>query len=121
MVAPSSTCRRRRHSVLRSPRNCAGKKRRGSASKPFHPLRGAWWSRPWKPMRGHMVSRWSHLHCSPTSVKPGGRVSAPDAKLTALHREEDKVTNTTLEDIAGRLAAVEERLARLETLLVGLT
>jgi hypothetical protein len=39
----------------------------------------------------------------------------------ALHREEDKVTNTTPEDIAGRLEAMEERLARLETLLVGLT
>jgi len=32
------------------------------------------------------------------------------------------VTNTTMpEDIAGRLEAVEERLARLETLLLGLT
>ena len=39
----------------------------------------------------------------------------------ALHREEDNVTNATPEDIAGRLEAVEERLARLETLLVGLT
>ena len=39
----------------------------------------------------------------------------------AIHREEDNVTNTTPEDIAGRLEAMEERLARLETLLVGLT
>ena len=31
------------------------------------------------------------------------------------------MTNATPEDIAGRLEAVEERLARLETLLVGLT
>ena len=31
------------------------------------------------------------------------------------------MTNTTPEDIAGRLEAMEERLARLETLLVGLT
>ena len=39
----------------------------------------------------------------------------------AIQREEDNVTNTTPEDIAGRLEAMEERLARLETLLVGLT
>src|SRR5262245_32374861 len=39
----------------------------------------------------------------------------------ATPREEDNVTNTTPEDIAGRLEAMEERLARLETLLVGLT
>jgi hypothetical protein len=38
-----------------------------------------------------------------------------------LHREEDNVTHTTPEDITGRLEAVEERLARLETLLLGLT
>jgi uncharacterized coiled-coil protein SlyX len=38
-----------------------------------------------------------------------------------IHREEDNVTNTTPEDITGRLEALEERLARLETLLVGLT
>ena len=31
------------------------------------------------------------------------------------------MTNTTPEDMAGRLEAMEERLARLETLLVGLT
>jgi hypothetical protein len=31
------------------------------------------------------------------------------------------VTNTTPENLAGRLEAMEERLARLETLLVGLT
>src|SRR5215475_10933884 len=72
-------------------------------------------------MRVPMVSRWSHRSCSPTSVKPGGRASALGAKLTATHREEDNVTNTTPEDIAGRLEAMEERLARLETLLVGLT
>jgi hypothetical protein len=39
----------------------------------------------------------------------------------AIYREEDNVTNTTPEDITGRLEAMEERLARLETLLVGLT
>ena len=39
----------------------------------------------------------------------------------AIQREEDNVTNTTPENIAGRLEAMEERLARLETLLVGLT
>ena len=39
----------------------------------------------------------------------------------AIQREEDNVTNTTPEDIAGRLELMEERLARLETLLVGLT
>ncbi len=39
----------------------------------------------------------------------------------ATHREEDNVAHTTPEDIAGRLEAMEERLARLETLLVGLT
>src|SRR5215475_13116876 len=72
-------------------------------------------------MRVPMVSRWSHRSCSPTSVKPGGRASALGAKLTATHREEDNVTNTTPEDITGRLEAVEGRLARLETLLVGLT
>jgi hypothetical protein len=37
------------------------------------------------------------------------------------HREEDNVPNTTPEGIDGRLEAMEERLARLETLLVGLT
>jgi hypothetical protein len=36
-------------------------------------------------------------------------------------REEDNVTNTTPEGITGRLEAMEERLARLETLLIGLT
>ena len=49
------------------------------------------------------------------------RCAAPGAKCIATHREEDNVTNATPEDIAGRLEAVEERLARLETLLVGLT
>ena len=39
----------------------------------------------------------------------------------AIQREEDNVINTTPEDIAGRLEAMEERLARLETLLIGLT
>jgi hypothetical protein len=39
----------------------------------------------------------------------------------AIYREEDNVTNTTPEDITGRLEAMEERLARLETLLVDLT
>jgi hypothetical protein len=39
----------------------------------------------------------------------------------AIHREEDNVTHTTPEDIAGRLEAMEERLARLETLLLDLT
>lgn len=38
-----------------------------------------------------------------------------------IHREEDNVTHTTPEDITGRLEALEERLACLETLLVGLT
>ena len=38
----------------------------------------------------------------------------------AIQREEDNVTNPT-QDMAGRLEAMEERLARLETLLVGLT
>jgi hypothetical protein len=38
----------------------------------------------------------------------------------AIQREEDNVTNTTPEDITGRLEAMEEGLARLETLLVGL-
>jgi hypothetical protein len=39
----------------------------------------------------------------------------------ATQREEDNVTNTTPEGITGRLEAMEERLARLETLLIGLT
>src|SRR5262249_55830200 len=68
-----------------------------------------------------MVSRWSPRHCSPTSVTPGERASAPGAKFMPIHREEDNVTNATPEDIAGCLKAVEERLARLETLLGGLT
>ena len=42
-------------------------------------------------------------------------------KFIATYREKDNVTNTTPEDMAGRLEAMEERLARLETLLVGLT
>jgi hypothetical protein len=41
--------------------------------------------------------------------------------VIATHREEENVTNTTPEDIAGRLEAMEDRLARLETLLLGLT
>jgi hypothetical protein len=39
----------------------------------------------------------------------------------ATHREEDKVTPTPPENIAGRLEAMEKRLAHLETLLVSLT
>jgi hypothetical protein len=51
----------------------------------------------------------------------GVRCAVHGTKFMPLHREEDNVTNATPEDIAGRLEAVEERLARLETLLVGLT
>src|SRR5438093_11994960 len=72
-------------------------------------------------MPARMGNRWSRQHCSLPSVKPGGRASAPGAKLMAIQREEDNVTNTTPEDIAGRLEAMEERMGRLETLLVGLT
>jgi hypothetical protein len=36
-------------------------------------------------------------------------------------REEDSMTRPSREDLAGRLDTLEERLARLETLLVGLT
>ena len=54
-------------------------------------------------------------------IRQTGGALPPSALFMAIHREEDNVTNTTPEDIAGRLEAMEERLARLETLLVGLT
>jgi hypothetical protein len=48
-------------------------------------------------------------------------VGAGLAREASLEDEEDSMTSPSREDIAGRLDTLEERLARLETLLVGLT
>ena len=65
---------------------------RGSAratSKPFHPLRGHG-GQAVGSLASHTVSRWSRQHCSPISVKPGGR--APPSALSLWRYRERKTT-----------------------------